>query len=270
MQTYHHLYVPGNKLEFVNKAIEKGAQNVIIDLEDSIPLGEKDAVREDVCRFLSNNKFELNISVRINSNNDFQQKDIQLLIDTGIENIFVPKLDIDSLIVKNNLGNNFKIIIGIIETATGLNNIQKIAEKISLERLAIGEVDFSADLGIEESQESLLFYRSKLVFASKSLGLKKPIGGVFKNLNDVSGLERFAFNIKNLGFGGMQAIHPGQLATINKIFKPSDQEISEAKELLKEIRENDSNGIGVFVDGNGSIVDAAMVKKAQDIIYYSE
>ena len=45
MQTYHHLYVPGNKLEFVNKAIEKGAQNVIIDLEDSIPLSEKDAVR---------------------------------------------------------------------------------------------------------------------------------------------------------------------------------------------------------------------------------
>ena len=93
---------------------------------------------------------------------------------------------------------------------------------------------------------------------------------MFKNLNDVSGLEGFAFNIKNLGFGGMQAIHPGQLATIDKIFKPSDQEISEAKELLKEIRENDNNGIGVFVDGNGSIVDAAMVKKAQDIINYSE
>tara|TARA_B110000438_G_C15793798_1_gene641936 strand:- start:400 stop:1227 length:828 start_codon:yes stop_codon:yes gene_type:complete len=268
--SYHYLYVPGNKLEFIDKAIKKEVKNIIIDFEDSIPLSEKDSVRKNVCSFISSNEISIDIHIRINSNDEIQKKDIESLLSNNIKNIFVPKLEIDSSIIKDNLGGEFDNVIGIIETASGLNQIEKITDKIKLNQTAIGEVDFSADLGIEETAESLLFYRSQLVFMSKSLNLKKPIAGVYKHINDLDGLKDFALYIKSLGFGGMQAIHPIQVEIIEKVFKPTPNEIADAFKLLKEIEVNNKKGIGVFVDSSGSIVDAAMVKKAEEIIIQSE
>jgi citrate lyase subunit beta/citryl-CoA lyase len=125
-------------------------------------------------------------------------------------------------------------------------------------------------LGIEETAQALLFYRSQLVYISKILNIKQPIGGVYKNIKDFEGLQKFARNIKEIGFEGMQAIHPGQVEIIDAIFKPTLDEINEAEELLRDIELNDKKGIGVFVDSNGSIVDAAMIMKAKKIINQSE
>jgi len=269
-QTYHYLYIPGNRLELVNKASVKEVKNIIIDLEDSIPLGEKEIVRKNVCEFVSENDFDLNVNIRINSDYDLQKKDIESILKTKVKNVFVPKLEINSAIVAESLGNAFENIIGIIETAKGLDDLKKISLKIKIKQLAIGEVDFSTDLGIKETAQALLFYRSQLVYISKILNIKSPIGGVYKNINDLEGLQDFARNIKDLGFEGMQAIHPGQVEIINTIFRPTLDEINEAKELLSDIEHNDKKGIGVFVDSNGSIVDAAMVTKAEKIINQSE
>ena len=269
-QTYHYLYIPGNRLELVNKASVKEVKNIIIDLEDSIPLGEKEIVRKNVCEFVSENDFDLNVNIRINSDYELQKKDIESILKTKVKNVFVPKLEINSAIVAESLGNAFENIIGIIETAKGLDDLKKISLKIKIKQLAIGEVDFSTDLGIKETAQALLFYRSQLVYISKILNIKSPIGGVYKNINDLEGLQDFARNIKDLGFEGMQAIHPGQVEIINTIFRPTLDEINEAKELLSDIEHNDKKGIGVFVDSNGSIVDAAMVTKAKKIINQSE
>lgn len=269
-QTYHYLYIPGNRLELVNKASVKEVKNIIIDLEDSIPLGEKEIVRKNVCEFVSENDFDLNVNIRINSDYELQKKDIESILKTKVKNVFVPKLEINSAIVAESLGNAFENIIGIIETAKGLDDLKKISLKIKIKQLAIGEVDFSTDLGIKETAQALLFYRSQLVYISKILNFKSPIGGVYKNINDLEGLQDFARNIKDLGFEGMQAIHPGQVEIINTIFRPTLDEINEAKELLSDIEHNDKKGIGVFVDSNGSIVDAAMVTKAEKIINQSE
>lgn len=269
-QTYHYLYIPGNRLELVNKASVKEVKNIIIDLEDSIPLGEKEIVRKNVCEFVSENDFDLNVNIRINSDYELQKKDIESILKTKVKNVFVPKLEINSAIVAESLGNAFENIIGIIETAKGLDDLKKISLKIKIKQLAIGEVDFSTDLGIKETAQALLFYRSQLVYISKILNIKSPIGGVYKNINDLEGLQDFARNIKDLGFEGMQAIHPGQVEIINTIFRPTLDEINEAKELLSDIEHNDKKGIGVFVDSNGSIVDAAMVTKAEKIINQSE
>ena len=93
---------------------------------------------------------------------------------------------------------------------------------------------------------------------------------VYKNIKDFEGLQKFAKNIKEIGFESMQAIHPEQVEIINTAFKPTLDEINEAEELLRDIEYNDKKGIGVFVDSNGSIVDAAMVSKARKIANQSE
>ena len=118
--------------------------------------------------------------------------------------------------------------------------------------------------------KALLFYRSQLVYISKILDIKPPIGGVYKNIKDFEGLQKFAKNIKEIGFESMQAIHPEQVEIIDTAFKPTLDEINEAEELLRDIEYNDKKGIGVFVDSNGSIVDAAMVSKARKIANQSE
>ena len=269
-QTYHYLYIPGNKLELVKKAYEKKVKNIIIDLEDSVPHKEKEIVRTSVCEFVTENDLDININIRINSDYEMQKKDIKSVLKTKVRNVFVPKLEINSAIVAESLGDEFENIIGIIETAKGLDDLKKISSEIKIQQLAIGEVDFSTDLGIEETAQALLFYRSQLVYISKILDIKPPIGGVYKNIKDFEGLQKFAKNIKEIGFESMQAIHPEQVEIIDTAFKPTLDEINEAEELLRDIEYNDKKGIGVFVDSNGSIVDAAMVSKARKIANQSE
>ena len=140
--SYHYLYVPGNKLEFIDKAINKGVKNLIIDLEDSIPWDEKDSVRESVCDFIEKNEISSNIHIRTNSDYALQKKDLESLSNIGIENVFIPKLELDSAIIKNSYSDLFSKITGIIETATGLNDLDRINENIEMYRVAIGEVDF--------------------------------------------------------------------------------------------------------------------------------
>ena len=269
-QTYHYLYIPGNRLELVKKAYEKKVKNIIIDLEDSVPHKEKEIVRTSVCEFVTENDLDININIRINSDYEMQKKDIKSVLKTKVRNVFVPKLEINSAIVAESLGDEFENIIGIIETAKGLDDLKKISSEMKIQQLAIGEVDFSTDLGIEETAQALLFYRSQLVYISKILDIKPPIGGVYKNIKDFEGLQKFAKNIKEIGFESMQAIHPEQVEIIDTAFKPTLDEINEAEELLRDIEYNDKKGIGVFVDSNGSIVDAAMVSKARKIANQSE
>ena len=269
-QTYHYLYIPGNRLELVKKAYEKKVKNIIIDLEDSVPHKEKEIVRTSVCEFVTENDLDININIRINSDYEMQKKDIKSVLKTKVRNVFVPKLEINSAIVAESLGDEFENIIGIIETAKGLDDLKKISSEIKIQQVAIGEVDFSTDLGIEETAQALLFYRSQLVYISKILNIKPPIGGVYKNIKDFEGLQKFAKNIKEIGFESMQAIHPEQVEIIDTAFKPTLDEINEAEELLRDIEYNDKKGIGVFVDSNGSIVDAAMVSKARKIANQSE
>ena len=193
-QTYHYLYIPGNRLELVKKAYEKKVKNIIIDLEDSVPHKEKEIVRTSVCEFVTENDLEININIRINSDYEMQKKDIKSVLKTKVKNVFVPKLEINSAIVAESLGDEFENIIGIIETAKGLDDLKKISSKIKIQQLAIGEVDFSTDLGIEETAQALLFYRSQLVYISKILNIKPPIGGVYKNIKDYK--RHFYYDIR--------------------------------------------------------------------------
>tara|TARA_B100001996_G_C18623461_1_gene578757 strand:- start:363 stop:1175 length:813 start_codon:yes stop_codon:yes gene_type:complete len=269
MITTTYLYVPGNKLEFVAKGIEKGADKIIIDLEDSIPISIKDEVRTEVCNFLKNNQNN-KCFVRVNSIDNIQSKDVEQLIKIGHQSVVIPKVENESYIIKSGSYGKFKNIIVLVETALGMNQLIEIGNKINITGVGIGEVDFSADLRILEDENTLKFYRSNLVYISRILNLPKPIGGVYKNFNDDTGLKNFGNNLKNLGFGSLQLIHPNQIDVVKNIFTPTKEEIKEAENLLKTISEHEDSGVGVFVGDDGSIVDAAMIRKAKEILKFNE
>jgi citrate lyase beta subunit len=266
---FTYLYVPGNKLDFIEKGLQKGAEKIIIDLEDSIPLHLKKETLMNVSNFLKHSP-STDCFVRLNSEKKLQEDELIELSKIGHKNILIPKIEFDSFIVNSELKSNFEQIIILVETATGLFNLENISKLLPFNRIAIGEVDFSADLGIDENNENLEFYRSKIVFMSKVLGLPKPIGGVFKNFNDTEGLIEFARNLKSMGFGALQLIHPNQIIEVKNIFYPTIEEITNAKNLLKNLVDNQKNGIGVYVDENGNIVDAAMIKKAKELANFNE
>ena len=79
-QTFHYLYIPGNRLELVKKAYEKKVKNIIVDLEDSVPLAEKEIVRSNVCEFVTDNDLNININIKINSDYEMQKKDIESVL----------------------------------------------------------------------------------------------------------------------------------------------------------------------------------------------
>ncbi len=151
-----------------------------------------------------------------------------------------------------------------------MSQLIEIGNKIKITAAGIGEVDFSSDLRILEDDNILNYYRSNLVYISRILNLPKPIGGVYKNFNDNAGLKNFGNNLKNLGFGSLQLIHPNQIEVVKKIFTPTKEDIKEAENLLKTISEYENSGVGVFVGDDGSIVDAAMIRKAKEILEFNE
>ena len=196
----------------------------------------------------------------------FKSGEIDILKKIGIK-IIIKK---NSAIIKKGLHKKFEKIIGLIETAHGLNELKDIGQILNLERVGIGEVDFAADLGITEEEKYLEFYRSKLVYLSRLLNLPKPIGGVFKNFTDIEALENFAHELSKLGFGSMQLIHPNQIEVVKKVFTPSNEEIENARKLSDSISKNQDSGVGVFVNEKGDIVDAAMIRKAEEILNFIE
>ena len=109
-----YLYVPGNKLDFVEKAFIKGAENIFIDLEDSIPVQLKSAVRDSVCNFLKEGK-PSNIYVRINSIDSFQEEDISALNKIKFKNIVIPKLEKNSAIIKKGSIKNLRKLLVLLK-----------------------------------------------------------------------------------------------------------------------------------------------------------
>ena len=131
-----YLYVPGNKLDFVEKAFNKGAENIFIDLEDSISIQLKSTVRDSVCNFLKEGKLS-NIYVRINSIDSFQEEDISALNKIKFKNIVIPKLEKNSAIIKKGLHKKFEKEYLNTQLNKFGGNISKTAKFVGMERSAL-------------------------------------------------------------------------------------------------------------------------------------
>ena len=250
------IFCPGNKPDMIPKALNSGADMVCIDLEDAIIPEHKDISRSSTIRAFEDISVPNGVEtlIRINDVNSKDGKaDIKAILQSSntASGLMLPKIqnvneiiDLQKQIKLANKNLNLHIII---ETNKALENAWLIAQSSPLiKSLLFGGVDMSADLGCNGDWMSLLYARSRVVHAAAGAGIDS-IDVPFLDLEDMDGMRQEAQKSKNLGFSGKGSIHPKQIASLNKVFTPSESEIEYANKVIKAFNEA-ADGL-VVVDG---------------------
>ena len=250
------IFCPGNKPDMIPKAMNSGADMVCIDLEDAIIPEHKDISRSSTIRAFEDISVPNGVEtlIRINDVNTIDGKaDIKAILQSNntASGLMLPKIqnvnEIIDLEKKIKLANKNLNLHIIIETNKALENAWLIAQSSPLiKSLLFGGVDMSADLGCNGDWMSLLYARSRVVHAAAGAGIDS-IDVPFLDLEDMEGMMQEAQKSKNLGFSGKGSIHPKQIASLNKVFTPTESEIEYANKVIKAFNEA-ADGL-VVVDG---------------------
>lgn len=253
-----YLFVPGNRPERFLKALDSGAHAVIVDLEDAVPPSEKNAARDALTTWLSPKH---PVFVRINAvGTDWFEDDLLIASSPGVAGVVLPKAenvsDVERLVKAG-----VSTVLPLVESALGFHHALELARAPRVQRLLFGSIDFSIDLGIEETTESLHYFRSQLVLVSRLVGIAAPVDGVTTTLDDVTCISNDTHRARRDGFGGKLCIHPKQVAAVNAAFMPTTDEIGWAQRVLDATIA--AQGAAIALDGK--MVDRPVILKAEAI-----
>lgn len=278
------LFTPGNNMRMIHKLPTLTADAVILDLEDSVPMAEKDTARifiRDSLDYLSTGVSD--IYVRVNGlATGLTAEDCEFVVQKGITGIMIPKVEsrnevlevekiIEELERKRGLEPGSVVLIPTIESAKGVVNAYEIASASKrVIALGFGAVDFTRDMGVSLSKEGteLFFARSYVAIAARAAGVL-AIDTVFTDIADREGLIKDAMLAKQLGFKGKFLIHPSQIEPVNRIFSPSEKEIEYAKKVVQAFKEAEARGLGA-ASLEGRMIDIAVYKQAEDLLKLAE
>jgi len=260
------LFVPANRPERFAKAIESGADAVIIDLEDSVPSQEKDAARDTVCKALPSLPAQAYVVVRINSPETHAgQQDVQALKELqGLSGLMVPKCESASALQSIAGAMPGLPLLPIIESAAGHLALPQIALAPQVCRLVVGHIDFLADTGMACSpdQRELDPLRFQIAMCTRAGHLAPAIDGVTVSLDDEALIRCDTERAMRFGFGAKLCIHPRQVAVVHATLAPTPTQIDWAQRVLAAIEA--SQGAAVQLDGK--MVDLPVVLQAQRML----
>ncbi len=271
------LYVPGSEPKYFINAALHGSDAVILDLEDSVDVSEKDAARLLVRNALrAVDFFGCERMVRINQI-PLGLEDLDEIVSESPDLILIPKVETPEQVieaarriaeVKSNYGITRPIwLMPILESALGIENafaIAKASPKIAA--LTIGLEDYTADLGVVKTAagSESLYARQRVVNAARAAGVQ-AIDSVFGDVGDMDGLRTWALNSRAMGFEGMGCVHPMQIAVIHEAFAPTAAELDKARKILNAYDDAKSRGLGVVSLGS-KMIDAPVVQRALKLI----
>jgi citrate lyase beta subunit len=287
------LFVPATRPDMMAKAAQSDADAVCLDLEDSVTETEKPAARRHAVEALRTLDFGRRVRiVRINPvDSSHTYRDLVEVVEGAagrVDLVMVPKVDsaadvqfVDTLL--RQIETTQKIarpirIEGQIETARGFVNLREIASASPrLDALIFGPGDYAASMrmpssGIGEQDAYDATYPGHrwhavmhaIVAAARAHGLR-CMDGPYAAFRDDDGLARVSRMARAMGFDGKQCIHPSQLATVNRIFSPSDEEIAHATAIVAAFERATQGGQGAAVH-EGRMIDAASLRMARTIL----
>lgn len=273
------MFVPGNNPGMMADAHIYGPDSIMLDLEDSVTLAEKDTARLLVYHALQSVDYgNTEMVVRINPlNTPFGRKDIEAVVRAGVHVIRMPKtetadevreVEAEILRVEQRLGCVGRTqIMAAIESALGVVNAYDIATASTrMMGIALGAEDYCANLKTQRtpSGNELQLARQTIVVAARAAGID-ALDTVYSNLNDMDTFRAEVEYIKSLGFDGKSIINPRQIEVVNEVFAPKEKDIAKARTILAAIKEAEARGSGV-VSVNGKMVDKPVVIRAQRTI----
>lgn len=273
------LYVPGNNERFIGKAQTRGADAVVLDLEDSVPDHEKAAARAMTAAALpSLAEGPSDLLVRINGGLRLAVPDLEAVVQPGLRGIFVPKCEaaeklrllsemLFDLEAERGLPVGEIALVAMIETPRGLENVHDIARADPrVCGMILGSEDFATATGMQPTPEALLAPRQQIVFAAHAAGIA-PLGLLdsVANYGDAEHLAAVARRARAFGFRGATCVHPAAVAPLNAAFLPSDEETDWAKRVVAAMEEAHAQGRGAATL-DGRMIDKPMLDRARDIL----
>jgi len=276
-----YMYVPGIQEGMLAKAPERGADAYILDLEDSVPVAQKEKARGMVSKALPDiaRGTSAALFVRVNGiGTDQFVDDLFSVAHPALTGISVPKIEMPQQIPvveafleqaekRQGLNPGSLGLIVNIESALGLVHVYEILKAGKrIVGVSMGGEDYALDLDIvrTESAEELNYPRQRIAVAARAAEVQ-AIDMVFPDVNNELGLIANTKAGRRMGFRAKQVVHPKQVAVVNDLLSPSEEEIAKARVIVSAYEEGERSGKGA-VALNGQMIDRPVVERARRLL----
>lgn len=277
------MFVPVNVTKYVEKAHTRGADAIILDLEDSVPLEEKKRARgmiADAARQVSRNGAD--VVVRVNQPLELCVRDFEAAISPEIKALILPKIDSASHVrllaeLADRIEAGKGMAIGhtkfmiLVETAEAFPRLDEIA-KAHRRNIAIslGAEDFALSTNTLPDPDVLLYPKQRVAIAAHAAGiLAMGIIGTVANFNDEEGIREAIRKSRRFGFLGSSCIHPKVVPLLNEGFSPTPEEVAAAERVVAGFEEAMAQGrASITVDGK--MIDYPVVERAEKLLALAE
>lgn len=273
------LYVPASNPRFIRKAHLRGADAIVLDLEDSVIPEKKSEARKalkEAVRSVAQNGAD--VLVRINRPLRLAVADIEMSVEAGATGLMITKchsaahIKLLSEVVgecemdygRTSGGTCFVLQL---ETAAAITRAAEICAADSrIVGAGVGSEDLALDAGVEASEDFLLYAKNTVIFAALSANII-PYGlvGTVADYRDLDHIRLLALKSKKLGSRGATCVHPSVVPVLNDIFSSTPEEIAHARRIIAADKEAKSQGLGAF-ELDGRMIDIPIVERARKLL----
>jgi citrate lyase subunit beta/citryl-CoA lyase len=250
------LYVPASSEKFLARAHERGADALILDLEDAVAPQEKLPARAG----------------------ELALDDAEAACRAGAFGLFVPKVHapadvsrIDAHLDRIERAGERVVLAPMLEDPGAVLDARKIAAASArVFALVAGSEDMATAMGAEPTPEVLRLPKLLVHLAAKASGLRSF--GMLRSVadfRDVDGVKRAAREARSFGFEGATCVHPSLVPILNAVFSPAPEEIERARRLVAAFEAAQAAGQGAFVF-DGKMVDEPVVARARALLVRAE
>jgi citrate lyase subunit beta/citryl-CoA lyase len=273
------LYVPGNVPRFVDKAHERGADCVLVDLEDSVTLAEKPKARAMLPETMKKVvRGGADVAGRINRPLRLAIPDIEAAVRPGLAALFVTKAEsvqhlrlldeaVSELERERGMPPGSVGFSAMIEHPRALAHIDDIAAHAPrLIAMMLGGEDFALETGSIPSDESLELPKRLVAFSAQAHSV--PMIGILGTVADYSDPDAYrksAERARRFGFSGGTCVHPGLVQALNEAFTPSAADVAYAKKLIAADEQAAAEGRGSF-SVDGKMIDIPVIDRARRLL----
>ena len=269
------LFVPATSPHLLAKAVERGADALIVDLEDAVPIDRKVEARGMAAQAIAQLAGQAVVMVRVNSAPELLRADIEALPLAQIQGVLLPKAESTAQVValagllaqRRSDDPQALPIAALIETPLGVMRAEGIATAHpSVCALGFGAEDYASEMRVEPRPESLLWAAQAVTNCARAFGL--ACWGLPGSIAEISDMDAFADLVRqarDVGFSGTVCIHPRQVLVANAGFDPTEQELKWAHKVLAAAEEARARGLGA-VSLDGRMIDRPIVERAMRLI----
>ncbi len=273
------LYVPANNQRFIDKAHTRGADAIILDLEDSVPAAERDRARAMLADSAAKaRQLGADVVVRVNRPDPEAASDLDAAVIEGVDALMLPKVDdaahvqaiadvVEGLERERGMEPGGIRFVVMVESPAALFKAAEIAAAHPRNTAAfLGGEDFATAAGMVPDPDTLFLPKMMTMFAARAAGIT-PLG-MFGTVADYQDLESVRENIRRsrrFGFEGASCIHPSVVPVLNQEMAPSAEEVGQAGRIVVAYAEAEQEGLGA-ITVDGMMVDVPVARRAEALL----